>query len=81
MTTEDIALGYKELLEVEVGWCNMKQVIVDELGMEGVSWMRDYVAQRRPQIRVEEERGPSQVFIPRSHRPGVEAEVDFGGVM
>ncbi len=27
MTTEDIALGYKQLLEVERGWRDMKQVI------------------------------------------------------
>jgi len=27
MTTEDIALGYKQLLEVERGWKDMKQVI------------------------------------------------------
>ena len=27
MTTEDIALGYKQLLEVERGWTDMKQVI------------------------------------------------------
>jgi hypothetical protein len=56
--------------------------LVDELGMEGISYslVREYVARRRPQIRVEEERGPAQVFIPQSHRPGVEAEVDFGDV-
>jgi len=27
MTAEDIALGYKQLLEVERGWRDMKQVI------------------------------------------------------
>lgn len=56
--------------------------LVDELGMEGISYslVRDYVARRRPQIRVEEGRGPAQVFIPQSHRPGIEAEVDFGDV-
>ncbi|MFF3846872.1 hypothetical protein [Streptomyces sp. NPDC002328] len=41
---------------------------------------RDYMARRRPQIRVEEGRGRSRVFIPQSHRPGVDAEVDFGDV-
>ncbi|MGW3730611.1 IS21 family transposase [Streptomyces sp. NPDC000851] len=56
--------------------------LVDEFGMEGISYalVRDYVARRRPQIRVEEGRGPAQVFIPQSHRPGIEAEVDFGDV-
>ncbi|MEU3093205.1 IS21 family transposase [Streptomyces massasporeus] len=56
--------------------------LVDEFGMEGISYalVRNYVARRRPQIRVEEGRGPAQVFIPQSHRPGVEAEVDFGDV-
>ncbi|WP_159083278.1 hypothetical protein [Streptomyces sp. P3] len=56
--------------------------LVDELGMEGISYslVREYVARRRPQIRVEEGRGPAQVFIPQSHRPGVEAEADFGDV-
>ena len=27
LSTEDIALGYKQLLEVERGWRNMKQVL------------------------------------------------------
>ncbi|WP_327426008.1 IS21 family transposase [Streptomyces sp. NBC_01236] len=56
--------------------------LVDEFGMEGISYslVREYVARRRPQIRVEEGRGPAQVFIPQTHRPGVEAEVDFGDV-
>jgi transposase len=42
--------------------------------------VRAYVAERRPEIRVEAGRGPPQVFIPQSHRPGQEAEVDFGDV-
>ena len=40
--------------------------------------VRDYVARRRPEIRIEEGRGPARVFIPQHHPPGMEAEVDFG---
>jgi hypothetical protein len=36
---------------------------------------------RKPQIRLEAGHGPAQVFIPQSHRPGAEAEVDFGDVV
>lgn len=42
--------------------------------------VRAYVAQRRPEIRIESGRGPGEAFITQSHRPGVEAEVDFGDV-
>lgn len=42
--------------------------------------VRDYVAERKPQIRIEAGRGPAQVFIPQTHKPGAEAEVDFGEV-
>src|ERR1700737_3012115 len=35
----------------------------------------------KPQIRIEAGRGPAQVFIPRTHKPGAEAEVDFGEVV
>ena len=54
--------------------------LMDEHGMEDVSYpvVRDYVAERRPQVRVEAGRGPGEVFVPQSHRPGDEAEVDFG---
>ena len=56
--------------------------LLDEQGMTGVSYsvLRRYVVERRPQIRVEAGRGPTEVFIPQSHRPGAEAEVDFGDV-
>jgi transposase len=56
--------------------------LVAEYGMEGVSYgrVRDYVARRRPEIWVEEGRGPPKAFIPQTHRPGQEAEVDFGEV-
>ncbi len=42
--------------------------------------VRAYVAQRRGEIRIEAGRGAPEVFIPQSHRPGAEAEVDFGEV-
>ncbi len=54
--------------------------LMDEHGMAGVSYpvVRAYVAERKPQVRVEAGRGPAEVFVPQSHRPGDEAEVDFG---
>lgn len=57
--------------------------LVAEQGMRDVSYrsVRGYVAQRRPEIRVAAGRGPVEVFVPQSHRPGVDAEVDFGDVM
>jgi transposase len=40
------------------------------------STVRDYVARRRPQIAVEAGRLP-EAFVPQTHEPGAEAEVDF----
>src|SRR5690625_1123599 len=56
--------------------------LIDEHDATGVSYgiVRDYVAQRRPQIRVENGRGPAEAFVPQTHLPGREAEVDFGEV-
>jgi transposase len=56
---------------------------MDEHQMAGVSYpvVRAYVAERKPQIRAEAGRGPAEVFVPQSHRPGDEAEVDFGEVV
>ncbi|MFD3511282.1 IS21 family transposase [Nocardia sp. NPDC058666] len=56
--------------------------LIDEHGMEDVSYqrVRDYVSTRKPQIRIAAGREPPQVFIPQSHHPGEEAEVDFGEV-
>jgi transposase len=56
--------------------------LIAEHGMAGVSYpvVRAYVAERRPQIRAEAGRGPAEAFVPQSHRPGAEAEVDFGDV-
>ncbi|VFA96302.1 hypothetical protein [Nocardia cyriacigeorgica] len=54
----------------------------DEHGMDGVSHQtaRDYVAERKSQARAEAGRGSAEVFIRQTHRPGEEAEVDFGDV-
>ncbi|MEU7632041.1 IS21 family transposase [Nocardia sp. NPDC049220] len=56
--------------------------LIDEHAMTDVSYqtLRDWVAERKPQIRIEAGRGPAEVFIPQTHRPGEEAEVDFGDV-
>jgi transposase len=54
--------------------------LLDEHEAGDISYaaVRDYVARRRPEIRIEEGRGPARVFIPQHHPPGMEAEVDFG---
>ncbi|MGI5430379.1 Mu transposase domain-containing protein [Streptomyces sp. CA-179760] len=56
--------------------------LLDEHAAKAVNhpMVRACVAERRPQIAVEAGRGAVQAFIPRSHRPGAEAEVDFGDV-
>lgn len=58
-------------------------LLLDEYGMADVSYqvVRTYVADRKPKIRAESGRGPIKVFFPRTHRPGAEAEVDFGEVV
>ena len=43
--------------------------------------VRDYVATRRREIRIEAGREPVNAFIPQTHLPGREAEVDFGEVV
>jgi transposase len=57
--------------------------LIDEHGMQGVSYqvVRGYVAERKPEIRAEAGRGPVNVFLPQTHRPGEEAEGDFGEVV
>jgi transposase len=40
--------------------------------------VRRYVRERAAQIRVETGRAPVEAFVPQTHRPGMEAEVDFG---
>jgi transposase len=56
--------------------------LIEEHGAVEVSYgmVRAYVAARRPQIRIEAGRGAEMAFVPQSHRPGAEAEVDFGDV-
>ena len=57
--------------------------LMDEHQIADVSYpvVRAYVAERKPQIRAKAGRGPAEVFVPQSHRPGDEAEVDFGEVV
>lgn len=57
--------------------------LIDEHSMHNVSYqvVRGYVAERKPKIRAEAGRGPVNVFLPQTHRPGEEAEVDFGEVV
>ncbi|MGP3965966.1 IS21 family transposase [Nonomuraea sp. 3N208] len=56
--------------------------LVAEQDMEGISYSTvcNYVAARRPQIRAEAGHGPPEVPIDQIHKPGEEAEVDFGEV-
>ncbi|NUP20969.1 MAG: IS21 family transposase [Streptomyces sp.] len=56
--------------------------LVAEHGMDNVSYgrIRCYVKRRKPEIVVEEGRWPPPVFVAQNHRPGEEAEVDFGDV-
>ncbi|WP_234431318.1 hypothetical protein [Streptomyces sp. NRRL F-5053] len=39
-----------------------------------------YVASRKPEILVASGKAPLEAFIPQTHQPGHEAEVDFGDV-
>lgn len=56
--------------------------LLDEHAMSDVTYstVRLYVSHRRPQVRLEAGRGAAEVFVPQSHLPGAEAEVDFGDV-
>lgn len=45
------------------------------------SRVRACVAVRRGAILAESGRAPVEVFVPQSHWPGEEAEVDFGDVV
>ncbi|MFF3907823.1 hypothetical protein ACFYZJ_17905 [Streptomyces sp. NPDC001848] len=42
--------------------------------------VRRYVADRKPRILVESGKAPLEAFVPQTHQPGMEAEVDFGDV-
>lgn len=52
----------------------------DAVGVVSYGIVRDYVATRRREIRVEAGREPANAFVPQDHKPGREAEVDFGEV-
>ncbi|WP_432089801.1 IS21 family transposase [Streptomyces sp. bgisy095] len=56
--------------------------LLDEHGADEISYqmVRGYVADRREEIRVQAGRGVVEAFIPQTHKPGAEAEVDFGDV-
>ncbi|EUA12820.1 helix-turn-helix domain protein [Mycobacterium kansasii 732] len=52
---------------------------VDEHDAVGLSYstVRDYVRKRRPQILAEAGKPLEQGYVPQTHEPGAEAEVDF----
>ncbi|MFH7340617.1 IS21 family transposase [Streptomyces sp. KHY 26] len=56
--------------------------LLDEHGADEISYqmVRGYVADRREEIRVQAGRGVVEAFVPQTHKPGAEAEVDFGDV-
>jgi len=53
--------------------------LVDEHAIADVSYwtVRDYVARRRPEIAAEGGRLLAEAFVPQTHGPGEQAEVDF----
>lgn len=55
------------------------QRLAEEYGAD-VSYgtVRHYFAGRKPEILVESGKAPLEAFVPRTHQPGHEAEVDFG---
>ncbi|MFG2586535.1 IS21 family transposase [Streptomyces malaysiensis] len=55
--------------------------LVEEHGADvSYGMVRYYVAGRKPEILVESGRAPLEAFVPQTHQPGHEAEVDFGDV-
>ncbi|CAM5317065.1 Transposase OS=Streptomyces aurantiogriseus OX=66870 GN=istA PE=3 SV=1 [Streptomyces aurantiogriseus] len=56
--------------------------LLDEHEAVDVSYqmVRAYVAARREEIRLQAGKGVVEAFVPQTHRPGAEAEVDFGDV-
>jgi transposase len=56
--------------------------LLDEHGVDGLTYstVRDYVRRRRPQIAAANGKSPTEAFVPQTHLPGAEAEVDFGDV-
>jgi transposase len=53
--------------------------LVDEHDMIDVTYsaVRDYVAKRRPEIWAAAGKAVEEAFVPQTHQPGAEAEVDF----
>lgn len=53
--------------------------LVEEHAAEDLSYstVRDYVAKRRPEILAESGHAVGEAFVPQTHPPGGEAEVDF----
>lgn len=53
--------------------------LVDEHGMTDLTYsaVRDYVAKRRPEIWAAAGKATEEAFVPQTHEPGAEAEVDF----
>jgi transposase len=53
--------------------------LVDEHGLSELTYpcVRDYVAKRRPQIWAAAGRAIEEAFVPQTHEPGAEGEVDF----
>jgi transposase len=56
--------------------------LLDEHGVVGLSYptVRDYVRRRRPEVAAANGKSVAQAFVPQTHLPGLEAEVDFGDV-
>ncbi|MGW1365271.1 hypothetical protein ACWCQP_49045 [Streptomyces chartreusis] len=55
--------------------------LVEEHGADvSYGMVRYYVAARKPEILVESGKAPLEAFVPQTHQPGHEAEVDFGEV-
>lgn len=55
--------------------------LVEEHGADvSYGMVRYYVAGRKPEILVESGKAPLEAFVPQTHQPGHEAEVDFGDV-
>ncbi|MDF3294273.1 hypothetical protein [Streptomyces silvisoli] len=54
--------------------------LVDEHDARDISYpmVRVYVKDRRAEVRREAGLGPQAMFVPQTHLPGAEAEVDFG---
>ncbi|MFB7646002.1 IS21 family transposase [Streptomyces sp. NPDC056084] len=54
--------------------------LVDEHDARDISYpmVRVHVKARRPEIRRQAGLGPQAIFVPQTHLPGTEAEVDFG---